>query len=760
MLRHLPNVLHLLCTFTLWLTVANPTYASDLSALESIPASEISTQIGQAQYNRRTGQYTYELSVLNIGAKTISGPIVVIPNIYPNSVQLDNANGIFSNGREYIETGVAELAVGQKFTTRLLVTPSGRTRISFSPEIYARPNDVNGIATVGQAGGTVEVKDPRSPIFGARLTLEPNSIYSGEVFSLDYTEVLPAPLPASIDDMGVVILSKILKINRTGSDDFGLRARVLLPIDFNLLNSGEVPIVVHWDEEIQSYTPVEVVEVNRNGGYLIFETAHASAYVALTLKRIGEYLLSASEDEVKKIDVDSGFRPDADGFYIRNFGSYYEPGGQCFAYAAYSAWYFAAARSLGGALYGKYREGDLSIDRDDFTAIELTTRAYVMGNPNAHIASLNRALADKRPSVDAHRDVGLTLLMQLLVTKKPQILTFTEISGTNAHAVTVYGYDTSTEKFYFYDNNQPGAIRSVKWNYERGFSENQSNKIYTYYAFSSFNSAYSSKSLLNLFSEAESGFKSSIFTKINVTNPPEVQSSPNLFFIPDPSQGVTLRGVVPRPAGATRNVQRYMHVWSNGVKVSHGEAVDQSADTFEVNVGILPKLEGTEILMFVSEDPVRFNKGIHAFKRFVLAEQNCIDCVYIRRVRCKGDEKSGYTWSIEGFASSTVFRPAPIIVPNTNWDGVPYTVHCSNWTSSETPPDFGQYPWMSKINACKKADLDPPSTNWSIEVHSQHYVNPVQVFLGYFSEDGYIFNRTAYDWEGQIWCPADIEFRQ
>lgn len=116
------------------------------------------------------------------------------------------------------------------------------------------------------------------------------------------------------------------------------------------------------------------------------------------------------------------------------------------------------------------------------------------------------------------RFIALSIIQQLVVTKQAQILAMgisadTENRFVDGHAVTVYDMMEIKKKFY-YDNNYPGEVVSVPWDWNNGFGLNTKNKQYDDYAFASFNSAYSSATLENLFDAAESGFDVSHYPKL------------------------------------------------------------------------------------------------------------------------------------------------------------------------------------------------------------------------------------------------------
>jgi hypothetical protein len=72
-------------------------------------------------------------------------------------------------------------------------------------------------------------------------------------------------------------------------------------------------------------------------------------------------------------NVDTGFRPARDGWFIPNYGSYITPGGMCLGMVSYAKWYYS---NIGTGMYNTYIEGSPSEWRDDNTAIQLAARAH------------------------------------------------------------------------------------------------------------------------------------------------------------------------------------------------------------------------------------------------------------------------------------------------------------------------------------------------------------------------------------------------
>ena len=480
----------------------------------------------------------------------------------------------------------------------------------------------DGSAQITETGGSVAVQSANSPIYGAKAVIEGETLVKPETITIAYEDTLPAPLNADATALGAKQISKVLILSRTGTTDFGKSVSITMPYDKSLLPDNAIPIVVYWDEASSSYSPIAIRAIDRKNGTITFLTAHASKYVVIFL----DHLFGSESPDHTLYSTNTGFDPAVDSFFVHNFGSYDSPGGNCFGMAGYSAWYFHSKKSIKGqGLRSLYKEGNLNKEEDDQIARELIARVYQAGDQKAHIEALNEANDLGLTRELEERFIALSIIEQLIVTKQPQILVM-GIGGffnwSDGHAVTVYGYDGSTKKFLYYDNNYPGEVVSVPWDWENGFGTNTKNKKYDVYAFASFNSAYSPETLNAFFNAAESGFPVSHYPKIAITDPIESASTPNTFEVAG-EDNIVVKGNVARPADAdNKSAQRYVHVYVNGVRDTNEYLINQSNNTFEISISKLPNPTGTDIMLLVSENKKSWAGGFHAFKQFRIRVAN------------------------------------------------------------------------------------------------------------------------------------------
>jgi len=101
----------------------------------------VSVSCGLVGYDRRTGQFSVNLTVTNKSDKVIGGPIwLVIDKISDSSITLANADGTTSDGKRYIDLSKylsdGRLDPGESATVRLYFYNPKRLRFTFTPSVW------------------------------------------------------------------------------------------------------------------------------------------------------------------------------------------------------------------------------------------------------------------------------------------------------------------------------------------------------------------------------------------------------------------------------------------------------------------------------------------------------------------------------------------------------------------------------------------------------------------------------------------------
>ena len=468
----------------------------------------------------------------------------------------------------------------------------------------------DGVQTLSyDQGGTVSIGDQSSPIRGTKVLVKPNTLGADtETISIEYQDALPGPFSAQAQSFGVAQASKTLILKRGTDVDLELPAEVTLPYDKSVVADNEVPVVLFWDETLARYSPVSLISVDRSAGTVTFRTAHFSSYVVAILKAIADKL------NVSQPSVDTIFRPSTDDFFVHNFGAYDYPGGSCLGMANYSAWYFDAKKpSKGAGLQTLYKEGIQAAEEDDQNVRELISRTFIASEQYwAHEALRVQA-------AEGEVFTGMYLIQSMIITGSPQVLLMADsvpltINGFG-HATTVYRYDADNLRFEVYDNNFPRETVFLEWNPLTGFGNySKYNGKVQEFAFDALHSTFSPATFEKFFNGVESGWDSSKFAKISITQPTASSKDPNLYEVSGDTN-VVIGGQVPRLGNETNpNAQRYAHIYLNGVTKAGVANVDQSGN-FTFTIPTLPSATGTEMMILVSEHQKAWQRGFRAFKQ-------------------------------------------------------------------------------------------------------------------------------------------------
>ena len=601
---------------------------------------------------------------------------------------------------------------------------------------------------VSKEGGIVEITDTTSPIFGAKIAFDSQALFESETVTLSYSDNLPGPFEILSADVTPVVLSKTLVIERTGELDYDSRALVTIPYDKESVPEGLVPIIVYWDEQLGGYSAIEVVEVDSEAGMITFATSHASHYLAIALATL-------SDIGIAKTSVDTKFRPNLDGFFLSNFGSYISPGGNCFGMVAYATWYFNAKRVFGEKeLINKYKQGDLAETFDDFIAQELITRSYLATDRKDHEAALSRVTKipyeDTEARLAMERKNGIELIQQMLTTGQPQILALADRTGRTGHAVAVYAYKPEEGIFLYYDPSDSSRDKkehTLEWNYDDGYGQASSklgqSVAWEYFAFTSYHSAVSSAFLSSLHDQAEAGFPVSDFPDIIFDT---LSEDPNNLdtYTPesiDDDGNVIVSGGVSRPVEAENsNKDRYLHVYLDGEPYEFESPVlvgnDLSPDAFEfaLELGDKPALD---VILMVSEAKETWRMGLHAFNHFTLLNPICDDlaCIEIMSAHCEVLSSDRVSWSVTAkvVSKETAVIPMTSVSPS---QGVAYLTtwkrnNCTSWT--------GEYDSYATIGRG-----GPPSETYC----GRKTGDPVSTLVTATMDS---FNLEAYQLVGQVW---------
>ena len=376
-------------------------------------------------------------------------------------------NSIFGNNPQITPT--PSVTRTPSYTSTPTGTPSGQANVNFatsSPVTVASKQ-------IAVSGGTVEVTDSSSPLYKTKIVVPEAATKEPIQFDVSYSDINSVNgLPSN-----AAVVSKMIHIKTTGSSVwnqykmFDKPVEVTLPYDSATANDDNSPVRFYWyDSQTGKLDAAGFFKEDKAAHTITFLTGTFSDFVAIRLAMDFSELLGLN------FSVDTGFRPATDGWFIPNYGSYLESGGNCNGMVSFAKWYFTYIKDQTGVnLYNKYIEGNPSEWRDDATAIQLATRAQT-GTSSIWGSLTNE---ERNWAVANAREVAISWIHGMIVTSEPQLIGLKTRynDGTWAsfgHAILTYAYTNGM--FQIYDPNFPGSsigdrMRTIPFTYSNGFNE-------------------------------------------------------------------------------------------------------------------------------------------------------------------------------------------------------------------------------------------------------------------------------------------------
>lgn len=362
-----------------------------------------------------------------------------------------------------------------------------------------------------------------------------------------------------------------------------------------------------------------------------------SAYVAIGIANIWDAWLSGGKD------VDSGFRPSRDGWYIPNYGAFYKAsrGGNCMGMCTWANYWF---RKQGSGFRSHYRDvQNTATWVDDGTAIELASRAH-----GAESAIWNeyssRELGTQRAT---SRDVAMGYIGSIYVTGVPALVGMYQavnspegLQLTAGHAISIYRAEITASgecTLHVYDPNFPNSdTRSIRYKdgtgfyiYNGGPSASQPGYSYNYFKQFGYSLAVSDTVFDALKESADQGFSNdTVFPTITLTsitgkklggdvldtkstndNSEETyETEDNAIVI----KGTVLGGNAQTEGSVVDNIN--VIVTDNAYSASVNNAAGSGDGTFEI---VVPLKNGNNEVVFLASKEGSYSHWA-AFKRIVV----------------------------------------------------------------------------------------------------------------------------------------------
>jgi len=423
--------------------------------------ASVSAKFSGLVYDRATQTFNSVLTLTNTGVTTLQSPMSVVISTGSAAVTVAGT----TDGSTYIATlPGGSLAPGA--SAQVVVGFSDPTRVAFTPSVVGIAGLVPGTVTVAQAtissaaGGTITVSGAGNPLNGTKVVIPPGALGDPtDTITIGYSTALPGPINPTATAAGLVPVSNVLSLTRTGSTPLQLVIQVTMPYSLAALGPTDYPFVAYWDSNASQYQPVQVIGADQTAGTVTFVTKHMTLFLAGGIKGLADMLQGTQPFPAQLQSLDSGFRPYPNGFEAENFTTqkdfdYGGSGGVCFGPTSFAAWYYLA-NPVGTPLFTYFQTpsdpADPHIPQEDAVARELIAQTY-WDTRNDNVGYLE---GFTEPYAELH--AASSFIAGLLWTSVPQLAIIYEnvTSPYGGHSPLVYNWNASTQTFGIYDPNLP-----------------------------------------------------------------------------------------------------------------------------------------------------------------------------------------------------------------------------------------------------------------------------------------------------------------
>lgn len=535
--------------------------------------------------------------------------------------------------------------------------PTGERKITIADISASAPKEVNlSSKTITASGGTITSTDIKE----FKIEIPPGAVSDSIDFSVETADVSgQTGLPENLE-----LGKKLFIISATGSDEwnkyklFNKPVKVTLPVSDSDSLDGWFFFSYNSDGTLEALGYESLDKINKTitfetrtfgdtrSGEKIpesFKTTQSTGniiknvYIAIGTAKVWQAFLTGD------LNIDTGFSPSKNGWYIPNYGAYYKAsrGGNCMGMCTWANYWF---KKHGSGFYSKYRDPQQTQTWvDDSTAIELASRAHA-----AEVAIwddyASRELASQKPS---STDVARAYIGSIYVTGVPALVGMyqaVEVGSsyqlTGAHAISVYkaSIDQSGEcKLYVYDPNYPNKdTRYIKYVDGKGFyiyqgGPSASDPGYSYNYFKQFGYSFGINDSVfdDLKTSADNNFSdNSVFPQITITSikaknidenvletKDKTENGETLFTTKDNAvviKGTVLGGNAQVEGSVVNNIN--LIVTDDLYSTSVNNQAGKGDGSFEIT---LPLKKGDNEVIFLGSSPNSFSHWA-AFKRVII----------------------------------------------------------------------------------------------------------------------------------------------
>lgn len=320
-----------------------------------------------------------------------------------------------------------------------------------------------GTFEISSDASKIIIDDDSSVLNGLVIDIPADSYEKAVSFTISVGEI------SNVDFKGLIPISPMIKVDNGErfSEDL---IQITIPVK---LEPEEIAMAFYYDSE--SNTLEGIPTVARNDESIVIATHHFSQFFVSKMSKEQLAVVEA------RGNVDTGFRPEKDGFIFTNYGSAVNPRGHCTGQAVAAMWYYSNIKpktnqQLYGFLDNDGRFATPKLWQDDMLLYRFASSIHAdMGSRNT-LGYANRFMFDLKldhsdeffPDEVTEQDQWNMFYMSMLQTERPQLMFLAstkivedKIKFNSVHAILAYRIEGN--KIYVYDPNFPGQERYIEF---------------------------------------------------------------------------------------------------------------------------------------------------------------------------------------------------------------------------------------------------------------------------------------------------------
>jgi len=370
-----------------------------------------------------------------------------IATLFPGYTNSNGAHGYlkfdstrYSNGIHIIDWIVTDNAgntdgIGSRFFS---INNEGIQPVEFTPGT----NTTITSKTIGATGGTLEVTNSNSPLYRVKVEFPAGALNRNINTSLGSNN-------GSLTPNSGTFAGKTMSLNVPDVNEFQQPVTITVPFS----NESGVPVPYYVDAGGKLH-PAQLISINASDKTFTFQVFHASMFTW-----IWEEFTSLIPGNV----VDTGFKPNVDGFQIKNGATIYTPIGECLGMTSFSLWYFMNKKESMGDFYSKYYDV-VTTDSEGNSLMGqniIATRAYI-----SIIQQWNTYIPEVARQQNYSDEVKYGMIRNSITNTGNPVLVYLyhKDNSQGAHSVLAYAFNKATGSISIYDPTYPGATKKIEYN--------------------------------------------------------------------------------------------------------------------------------------------------------------------------------------------------------------------------------------------------------------------------------------------------------